>query len=128
MLKEKKKKYGEKNKEIISLKSKVFRENNKEKIKEKGKKYYEENKEILLEKFKKYTEKNKDKLKEKQSEYRESRKEKVNCECGAIHTQIGTWKHLRTKKHTSYLQSKKGITQHFQDHHQSYEQSPLALV
>jgi hypothetical protein len=128
LVKEKKKKYGEKNKEIISLKSKVFRENNKEKIKEKGKKYYEENKEILLEKFKKYREKNIDKLREKKAEYRESNKEKISCECGGTHTKLGTWKHLRTKKHTSYLQSKKDIAQRFQDHHQSYAQSHLVLV
>ena len=58
------KKYYEKNKEVLSIKSKKYREENKEKIKENRKKYYEENKEKLSEKKKKYREENIEKIRE----------------------------------------------------------------
>ena len=47
-----------------------------------------------------YREQNKESISEK-------RKQKINCECGTSFNLSGKSRHLKTKKHLSYLESKK---------------------
>lgn len=74
--KEYQKKYREKNKEKIILKSKKWYEKNKEKYLLNQKKKYYENKEIFLKKAKKWKEKNKEKWLLYAKKFREENKEK----------------------------------------------------
>jgi hypothetical protein len=75
-IKEYQKKYREKNKEKIILKSKKWYEKNKEKYLLNQKKKYYENKEIFLKKAKKWKEKNKEKWLLYAKKFREENKEK----------------------------------------------------
>jgi hypothetical protein len=74
---------------------KEYCETNKEQIKE----YYETNKEQLLEKAKQYRETNKEQINEKQ-------KQKFDCECGGRYILCHKLRHLNSKKHKDYLNSK----------------------
>ena len=118
---QKNKEYVEKNKELVAERKKTWVKNNKEhikehskqkrienkdKIKEKGKEYYEKNKDSILEKNRIYQEKNKEKLKAQQAEYRAAHKNIIECECGAIITELKKIRHINTKKHIKYLDSK----------------------
>ena len=62
----------------------------------KMKEYYQDNKDVYLDKSKKYYEKNKEQIKEKY-------KEKYNCECGSILCINEKIRHLKTKKHTNFI-------------------------
>ena len=75
---------------------KEWRDKNKEYIKEKKKEWYENNKEYIKEQRKEYREKNKDKINERV-------KEKFTCECGGRYTRNVKTRHLRTKKHKSFI-------------------------
>jgi hypothetical protein len=71
--------------------------------------YYEANQEKIKEKQKQYREANRDKIREKMKQYlvanRDAINEKFDCECGGRYTHRHIAKHLRTKKHTDYLNS-----------------------
>jgi len=99
---EKNKEYYENNKEKIAEINKQYREDNKNKIVEKQKEWYKDNKDKILEKVKKYQKKyrndNKDKIAEKKNQ-------KFNCDCGGKYTLSNKVKHLKSKKHQTYLQN-----------------------
>jgi hypothetical protein len=84
--------YREQNKDIIKLKKKKYYEENKDKVKEYKeenkdkiekyqkiyrKKYYEENTDMFIERQKKYAEENKDKIREYKKKYAELNKDKI---------------------------------------------------
>jgi len=100
-IKEKDKKYREKNKDKI----KEYYENNKDKIKE----YYENNKDKIKEYKKEYRGTNKDKITEYNKEYyeinKEKLKEKYTCECGGVCVIGQKKRHFRSLKHQNYLKS-----------------------
>jgi len=79
------KSYNEKNKEAISKKAKEKYQNNKEAIEEKAKEKYQNNKKAIAEK-RKIT--------------------KCDCECGSCVRKSDYQKHLRTKKHLDFMNSK----------------------
>ena len=83
-IKEYKKQYHEKNKDIIHAQKKEYREKNKDKIIEKSKEYYEKNKDIIHAKH----------------------NEKQNCVCGNCYTYANKNQHLKSKKHLQYLKYK----------------------
>lgn len=60
------------------------------------------------EKHKEYRENNKDKIKEQTKIYRENNKDEINkiivCECGNNYQKKNKYRHLKTKKHLSYLE------------------------
>lgn len=74
---------------------KQYRENNKEKIAEINKQYYEDNKQKIKEYKKQYYEINKE----------EKMKQNFNCDCGGKYTYINKARHLKTKRHKTYLQN-----------------------
>lgn len=73
-------------------------------------KYYEENIDAILEQKKQYYEAHKDDIKEKAKEYRAKNKDKFSesfqCECGSHYTFDSKRKHIKTKKHIKYIESK----------------------
>jgi hypothetical protein len=91
---EKKKEYSQKseNKE----KRKKWLSDNKEHISNYKKELYENNKQSISEKIKEYRENNKQSINEK-------RKEKMTCECGSIHRKSEKSRHIRSKKHQSFI-------------------------
>jgi hypothetical protein len=95
---EKQKEHYHKNKETIAEKRKEYRIDNKEKIAEINKQYREDNKNKIVEKQKEWYKDNKDKIAEKQ-------KQKINCECGGKYTLCNKARHLKSKKHQTYLQN-----------------------
>ena len=94
------------NGKIEGRSQKEYRGDNKEKIKQ----YYEDNKD----KIKQYRENNKEKIIKQRKEYREDNKDKIrknknkkiNCECGGRYIINNKSRHLKTKKHINYLNSK----------------------
>jgi len=99
IIREKKKEYYEKNKDEINEKNKEYRIRNKDKMKEYFREYNKKN----TDKKRYYYEKNKDKIEEKRKEYR---KIKYKCECGSIVKLCTKARHLRTKKHIQFMNSK----------------------
>ena len=83
------------NKLIPDRTQKKYREDNKEHIKE----YREANKEHLNEQSKKYYKDNKEHLKELRTQI-------ITCECGSKHTHGSKTRHLKTKKHQNFIESK----------------------
>ena len=117
-IKEIQKEYYDTNKDKINEYQKEYRDDNKDKIKEyrdnnkdKIKEYFETNKDKYKELHKEYYETNKDKIKQIQKEYRETNKDKIkeyqntknDCVCGGVYSNSGKARHLKTKKHQSYL-------------------------
>jgi len=112
------KEYCETNKEQILEYQKEYYETNKEQLLEKQKEYYETNKKQIKEYKKEYYETNKEQIieqrKEYNQQYRETNREqinekanqKINCECGGKYTQSNKLRHLNSKKHNNYLNSK----------------------
>jgi hypothetical protein len=74
--------------------------NYKEENKQKAKNYYQENKEKKLNYQKQYYQENKEKILEKK---RLRANKKVNCECKGKYTICHKTRHLRSKKHQTYL-------------------------
>ena len=99
-LNQQKRDYYKDNKDTIKDYQKTYYENNKEKVKNQVKQYQEDNKQKIKDKRKTYYENNKEKVKE-----REKNKEKFHCSCGSIITQNAKARHLKTKKHLSYVSS-----------------------
>lgn len=95
-IREKTKKYYEKNKEICNEKSNLYYHNNKEYFEKKRKEYYELHKEELAQKKKIYRELNKDKIKEQNSEV-------IKCLCGSSFTKKSKARHEKTLKHLDYI-------------------------
>ena len=83
------------NSSIPTRTMKEWAESNKEKIAEQKKLYREANKEKILEQKKEYRDANKEKI-----------KEKFNCECGGKFTLGSKARHMKTKKHQDYINSK----------------------
>ena len=82
-------------------KSKEWNEQNKEKKKRVyGIEYREKNKDILRQKAKERYERNKEHIKERVRNYG---KETVECECGSVVRKADMSKHLKTKKHQTYV-------------------------
>ena len=78
------------NKCIPCRTKKQYREDNRDKIK----KYYADNKV----KFKKYYESSKDKISL-------CKNRKYDCECGGVYTHCNKSKHIKSKKHITYMES-----------------------
>ena len=110
---EKQKEYYEENKEDILEKQKQHYQENKEQINNKAQKYYQENKDTIKKQVKKYQENNKQNIKDYQKTYYKQNKEKVKehnntkyiCSCGSIIQKGSKSRHLKTKKHLSYMSS-----------------------
>jgi DNA repair exonuclease SbcCD ATPase subunit len=106
-----KKQYYEQNKEEISEYNKQYKEEHEEEISEYKKQYYEQNKEELLKYQQQYREQNKEEKSEYNKQYYEQNKEKIkemnnqkiNCECGGKYTNCNKSRHMKSKKHTDYL-------------------------
>ncbi|MDC3409660.1 hypothetical protein OAY23_01890 [bacterium] len=111
--KERRKEYREDNKEQIREYMKEYREANKEHIAERKKEYSEQNKEHIAERKKEYYEQNKEHILDKQKERYEAnrekiveqKKEKIVCECGSEVTKTHLARHLKTKKHLTWVES-----------------------
>lgn len=105
------KKYRETHKEQIKEQQKECNTEyyiiNKTQIKEQRKEFYEQNKERLLEEKKEYYNKNKERLLEYKKIYCEKNKEKIKekmtCNCGSICRKSDISKHIKSKKHQSFL-------------------------
>ncbi len=82
-------------------------EQNKDKISVQSKEYSEKNKGKIKEYQKEYRQKNRDKKKEYQKEYyrqnRDKFKEEISCVCGCVLTESYLAKHLKTKKHQTFI-------------------------
>jgi hypothetical protein len=117
-LAEKHKVYREANKVVIAEKAKAYRETNKAVFVEKNKDYYEKNKAVLAEKMKISYKNNREEKLAYAKEYREKNKDRiyanVECICGGLHTHKHTARHIRSKKHQTYISS----VQYLQDIHE----------
>jgi hypothetical protein len=99
---------------VIAYKQKWYA-NNKEDIAIKGKERYEENKEQICEQQKEYRENNKELLKERYNANKETiqardkawRIIKHDCDCGGSFSNSDKARHLKTKKHQTYLEKNK---------------------
>jgi hypothetical protein len=94
-----KKQYKIDNKEYYQQYNKQYHIDNKEKISKQQKQYRIANKEHYQQYNKQYNIKNKEKIREHQYQ-------KHNCECGKIYTQSHKARHIKTKKHQNYINSK----------------------
>lgn len=87
-MKESKKKYYEKNRERIIMKTKENRKKKSDEIKATNKKYYELHK---------------DKFKEYNRKYNEAKRSIIiECECGSKVKALSYYRHCNTKKHNNY--------------------------
>lgn len=76
--------------------------------------YYQKNRERIKERVKQYADNNKEKIKEANKCYREKNNEKIKahksqkceCICGGHYIHCHKARHLRTKKHQDYINSK----------------------
>ena len=95
------------NKRVPNRTLKEYRRDNKEKIEEQGKIYRENNYEKEKERHRIYKENNPEKVKESKRKYKEANKEKLNqkieCECGSVTCYASKSRHLKSKKHQSFL-------------------------
>ena len=79
-----------------------------------GKEYYQDNKERILNRVHRYAENNKDKISERGKKYREEHKDEIKerrsktflCECGVESSYDHKSRHLRTKRHLEYINTK----------------------
>ena len=105
--------YYSKNKEKISEQAKQYRLENKEIVKQRKRKEYLKNREKYKERTRKYNKEHKEEIKIKNKKYREKNKEKfrqqekvkATCECGSVLNKRKMWRHLKTIKHQTYIQS-----------------------
>jgi hypothetical protein len=95
-IREKTKKYYDKNKEMCNEKSKLYYNDNKEYFEKKRKEYYELHKEELAEKKKIYIVLNKEKIKEQNSEI-------IECQCGTSFVKKSKARHEKSLKHLAYI-------------------------
>ena len=99
------------NKYIAGRTIKEWRNDNKEKIKKNKSQYYEDNKDIITKHNKQYRDDNKDKILKHNKQYYIKNKEKIKiqsskqciCICGSIHRLVDKSRHMKTKKHISYM-------------------------
>ena len=89
---------AELNKQVPSRSLEEWKQDNKETILEKNKEYYENNKKTITEYKKEWYKDNKETILEKKNQ-------KFNCDCGGKYTYINKAKHLKSKKHQTYLQN-----------------------
>ena len=94
-----KKEYYTNNKERLTEQYIKYKVDNKDKISESGKVYYVNKKEKIIDKVKQYYEDNKEKILEKH-------KERLICECGGNHSYSHKSRHLKSKMHCDYIESK----------------------
>jgi hypothetical protein len=94
--------YYNENKDKIKQKAKDYHNDNKEKKKE----YYNNNKEYILNRKKDYDEQNKEMIKEYYQKNKERLLEKHNCECGGSYTTTHKSRHMKSKTHQSFFNSK----------------------
>jgi len=89
---------------------------------ERQKKYYNDNKEDIIKKSKEYYNNHKDEIKENRKEYmkeyikvyrsrnkdviNEELNKKIECECGGRYTRRNKSTHMKSKKHTNYVNIK----------------------
>ena len=90
------KEYHQDNRERRNEYSKKYCQDNKEHLNKKGREYHHNNKEHRNEYSKKYHQDNKESINKKQ-------REKFNCGCGGKYTRSYKSAHLKTKKHTDYI-------------------------
>ena len=123
-----KKEYYENNKDELSASYKEYYKNNKVEILTRNKEYQTNNKDIINQVRKIYREENIDKVNEQKKIYREKYKEQINikqnekrnqkdnpivqCDCGIKLKLIGikSKKHLNSKAHVKYIESKMEVT------------------
>lgn len=74
-------------------------------ILEKKKQYYKNNVDVKSEYNKQYAEANKEKIREYRKQYNEANKnrEKHTCDCGAVIQRKSLTRHIKSKKHLSYI-------------------------
>ena len=110
IIQERQKKYRESHTEEISLQKKAYYEENKTKINEFKKDWYEKNKEAVIARVKANSEVNHDQkleyYKKRYQEKKEALSVKIECVCGGCYTVMSKAKHLKTKLHTKYEESK----------------------
>ena len=91
------------------LQRKEYESKNKDKIKTRRNGYLKKNKDKIAVQRKGYKSKNKDKIDAQNKEYRKKNKEiinsKITCECGFISSKSNLARHLKAKKHISFLTS-----------------------
>jgi len=114
-MKIKQKEYRDQHAEQIKQSKKKYNDTHKEKNAEQKQQYYKEHRDQILEQSKQYVEENKQKIKENQQKYYQAKKEQILekqkttfvCECGSTIRYAGISEHLRSGKHTSFMESKK---------------------
>ena len=79
---------------------KVYRDNNRDKINERGIVYRDNNRDKIIGLRKVYYDNNRDKIRDKFNE-------KKDCECGGKYTHGNISRHIKSKKHQSYLEGQK---------------------
>ena len=106
--------YRTDNIEQMRLKDKTYRDANKDIIKTKHKIYYDANKEFILQQVKEHYIANKEQYltnkklyyEKKKEEIAEKRSEKFDCECGPCVRKFDYPRHLKSKKHLNFINSK----------------------
>ena len=93
------KQYYKDNKERISEYKKHYNLENKEQISERRKQTYEDTREQQIEQSRQYRENNKDKISKQRNQI-------FNCECGSKSTNLHRARHLKSKKHCQFIESK----------------------
>jgi len=88
---------------------KQYQQDNAEQLKQKNKQYYENNKETENQRCKQDQQDNAEHIKQKQKQYRENNKEKLHqkhdCPCGGKYTYQKKSRHMKSKKHLTYLEN-----------------------
>jgi hypothetical protein len=101
IVQERLKKYRESHTEEKSLQNKAYYQENKAKINEYKKNWYQQNKEAVIARVKANSER-----KQRYEEKKEALSVKVDCSCGGCFTVMSKSKHLKTKLHKKYEESK----------------------
>ena len=92
-----KKEWHKDNKENVKQRCKKYYEKNKEHLKQKKKEWYKTNQKRICNMRKEYREKNRDIINQKQNE-------KIKCICGSFISKNNMIRHRKTKKHLDLLQ------------------------
>jgi hypothetical protein len=99
--------YYNDNKDDILERHKNYYEDNKDDILNRNKNYYEDNKDDILKRNKNYYKDNKIKISERQKKYKINNKDiinkKISCECGGSYNRSTKVRHLKTIKHTNFI-------------------------
>ncbi len=117
ILRQKQKAYREKNPDKLKEWKKKYNDTHKKENSEARKKYYDSHKDEIIQQTKIYSQENKDKIKEQKEEWYQKNKEKIlekqkeliTCECGSQIRYVGKAEHLRSTKHTNYVELTKDI-------------------